>query len=125
MSKTHSERGFLSFSAILGLVFMAALIFVAFKLLPPYISNYQMQSEIEDLSRTATYNRMTEPEIRNAILNRADELGIPLDERQVFVSKGGGSVNIEVHYEVPVDLLVREVVLSFDPSAGNRNIATR
>ena len=125
MPMNRSERGFLSFSAILGLLFFAALIFLAFKLLPPYINNYQLQSEIENLSRTATYNRMSEPDVRNAILDRANELGIELGERQVIVRKSTGSVDIAVHYEIPVNLLVRQVVLTFDPAAGNRNIAAR
>ncbi|MBI4459882.1 MAG: DUF4845 domain-containing protein [Acidobacteria bacterium] len=93
--------------------------------MPPYINNYQMQEEIEDLSRTATYSRMSEAEIRKAVLNRASDLGIELDERQVMVRKATGSVDIAVHYEIPVDLLVQQVVLTFEPSAGNRNIATR
>ena len=125
MPMNRSERGFLSFSAILGLLFFAALIFLAFKLLPHYINNYQLQSEIESLSGTATYNRTSESDIRNAILDRANELGIELSGRQVIVRKAGGAVSIAVHYEIPVNLLVRQVVLTFDPAAGNRNIAAR
>ncbi|MBI1955208.1 MAG: DUF4845 domain-containing protein [Acidobacteria bacterium] len=125
MPVNRSERGFFSFSAILGLLFLAALLFLAWKLLPPYINNYQLQSEIENLSRTATYNRTSESDIRNAILDRASELGIELDQRQVIVQKSVGAVNIAVHYEIPVNLLVREYVLTFDPAAGNRNITAR
>lgn len=125
MPVNRSERGFLSFSAIFGLLFLAALIFLAFRLLPPYINNYQLQSGIENLSRTATYNRMSESDIRNAILDQANELGIEMGERQVIIRKSVGAVNIAVHYEVPVNLLVHQVVLTFDPSAGNRNITAR
>lgn len=125
MPGTRSERGFLSFSAIVSLLFVAVLIFLGIKLLPPYISNYQMQSELENLSRTATYNRMSESEIRGAVMDRANDLGIPLEERQVIVRKSGGTVNIAAHYEVPVNLMVRQIVLTFDPAAGNRNITMR
>ena len=125
MSVRRSERGFLSFTAILGLLFVVVMIFLAFKLLPHYINNYQLQDEIENLARTATYSVATESEIRKAIQSRANELGLRLEDRQITVRKGRGTVDIAVHYEVPVDLLARQVVLTFDPGAGNRNITAR
>ncbi|MBI4443288.1 MAG: DUF4845 domain-containing protein [Acidobacteria bacterium] len=123
--RRYSEHGFLSVSAILSLLFVGVLIFLAFKLLPPYISNYQFQAAIEDMVRIATYSPVSEQEIRQTVMQRADEMGIMLDDRQVIVQKAKSSVNISVQYEVPVDLLAREIVLSFNPSAGNRNITAR
>ena len=120
-----SEQGFLSISAILSLLFVGALIFLAFKLLPHYINNYQLQSEIENMVRTATYSPVSEQDIRQTVMKQAREMGIVLDDRQVVVQKAKSSVNISVQYEVPVDLLAREIVLSFNPSAGNRNITAR
>ena len=126
MPANRSERGFLSFSALFGLVFVAALIFVSIKLLPPYISNYQFQDYIDTLARTATYTPITEADLRKEIIKEARGYGIPLDYRQVAVQKvTGTSVSIVVHYEVPVDLLARQVVLKFDAAAGNRNIVSR
>ena len=126
MPANRSERGFLSFSALFGLVLVAALIFVSIKLLPPYISNYQFQDGIDNLARTATYSPITEADLRKEVIKQGKELGIPLDDRQVAVQKvTGSSVSIVVHYEVPVDLLARQVVLKFDPAAGNRNIVSR
>ena len=59
-------------------------------------------------------------------MGRGRELGISLEDRQVAVQKvRGGSVNIAITYEVPVDLIAREVVLRFAPSAGNQNITAR
>ena len=122
MSTAHSERGFLSLSGILGLLVLAAVIFLAIRLLPPYITNYQLQDEIETLARTATYSPVSETEVRKDLLSRARSLGIQLDENQVVVRKGVGTVDIAVRYEVPVNLIARRVVLKFEPGAGNRNI---
>lgn len=121
----RSERGFLSFSGIFALVVLAAMIFLGIKLLPPFIMNYQLQSAVESIARRATYSPMTEADIRKALMQEANEAGVPLDDRQVFVQKGRGTVDIRVQYSVPVDLLVRQVELSFSPSAGNRNITSR
>ena len=121
----RSERGFLSFSAILGLVVFAVLVFLALRLVPPYITNYQLQDSLENLARTVTYSPVGESDIRKEIIKQARELGVPLKDQQVVVQKAGGSVAIAVRYEVPVDLWARQVVLKFEPSAGNRNIMSR
>ena len=125
-SANRSERGGGSFSAILGLAVIAAVIFAAIKLLPPYIANYQFQDYIDNTARTATYSPITEADLKKEIMSRGRELGIPLQDRQVAVQKvRGGSVNIAITYEVPVDLIVRQVVWRFAPSAGNKNITAR
>ena len=123
--RRYSERGFLSITAVLSLLFLGALIFVAFRLIPPYIDNYELQDAISNLVRTATYAPVTEQELRQTIKKRAEELGIELDDRQLVVQKNKSSVNISAQYDVTVDLLAREVVLHFQPSAGNRNITAR
>ena len=124
-SANRCERGFLSFSAILGLVIMAAIIFAAIKLLPPYIAAYQFQDAIDNMARNATYSTITGPDLKRDVLKEARELGIELGDKQVVVQKDRSTVSIAVQYEVPVDLLARQVVLKFAPAAGNRNITAR
>jgi len=52
-------------------------------------------------------------------------VGIQLQDKQVVVQKDRTTVSIRISYEVPVDLLARQVVLKFAPAAGNRNIVAR
>jgi len=107
---------------LLPLLFLAFLIFLALRLLPPYSSNSKLQDAVEDLASRATYSQMSEPEIRREVIGRAREFGIQLDNRQVTVRKIRASVDISVQYAVQVDLGVRQVELRFAPSAGNRNL---
>ena len=55
-SANRSERGGGSFSMILGLVTIAAVVVLAIRLLPPYIANYQLQDYLDNTARTATYS---------------------------------------------------------------------
>ena len=125
MRASRSERGAFSFSVVVSVFVFATLVFLAFKLLPPFIDNYQFQDSITNLARTATYAQVTETDLRKTIMKEAQELGIPLQDKQVAVQKMGGTVNISVRYAVEVDLIARRVVLDFQPSAGNRNLVTR
>ena len=125
MRANRSERGAFSFSVVVAVFVFAAIIFLALRLLPPFINNYQLQDSITNLARTATYAQVTETDIRKTIMKEAQELGIPLQDKQVVIQKGRGSVDISVRYAVEVDLIARKVVLDFQPSAGNRNIMAR
>ena len=111
-----------SLSLLLALLFLAALIFLALRLLPPYSSNSQLQDAVENLANRATYSQMSESEIRREVIASAREFGIQLENRQVAVQKSRASVDIAVQYVVQVDLGMRQVELRFAPSAGNRNI---
>ena len=119
------EAGFLTFSGILMLVVVAAILFAAFKLLPPYIDNYQLQDAMEGIARNATYTKMNESDIRKQVMAQVRDLDIPVEDRDIKIQQNGPSVNISLQYTVPVDLLVRQVDLRFSPSAGNRNIMAK
>jgi hypothetical protein len=117
-----SQRGFLSFSAILTILIFASLIFAALKLVPPYISNYELQDSIQNLALQASYSPMSEADILKAVVSKANGYGIDLPAQQIKVQKGEGTVAIAADYTVPVDLFVRQVQLHFEPSASNRQI---
>ena len=123
MQKVRSERGSLSLSLLFSLLFLAALIFLAVKLFPPYFSDYRLQDAVENIAGRASYSQqMSESDIRKEVIGRAREFGIQLENRQVVVKKTRASVDIAVQYVVQVDLGVQEVELRFEPSAGNRNL---
>jgi len=104
---------------------MAIFIFLALRLLPPYISNYQLQDSIQDLALIASYSPMSEEDILQQVISRAGGYGIELPAKQVTIHKGNGSVVIVAQYTVPVDLAVRRIELRFEPSASNRQIAAK
>jgi hypothetical protein len=121
----RGEAGALTFSGILLLVVVVAILFCAFKLLPPFIDNYQLEDSMKNIARNATYNRMTEDDIRKEVMTQVRILGIPIEPSTLKVDRAGPTVNISVQYTVRVDLLARQVDLQFAPSAGNRNIMVK
>ncbi len=118
----RSQRGFLSFSAIVALAIFGSLIFLALKLVPPYVNNYQLQDSIENLARQASYSPITEEQIQKSVISSARTYGIDLPPNQVKVKKGQWTVDIAADYTIPVDLLLRQVELHFQPSASNSQI---
>jgi hypothetical protein len=122
MKTDRPQRGFISIGGIFTLLVLVAGVFLGIKLLPPYINNYQLQDTIQDLALNSSYNQVSEEELQKSVISKANGIGIGLLPKQVSVRKEAGSVVITVKYSVPIDLLVRQVELHFEPSTSNVNI---
>ena len=110
------------FKALLVLAFLAAIIFVAVKTIPPYVNNFELQDHIQELSswqlEPGSPRRMR---YGVEVVAFAQDHGVPLtaDDVQVTI---GRRVSINVDYTVPVDLMVYTLKLHFTPSAENLSL---
>ena len=123
MRRERTERGFVSVSGIFSLLILVVLVFLGFKLLPPYVSNFQLEDTIQNIALTATYAPMTNEEIMKAVIARARGFGVELTPKQITANKSQRGVVIAVDYTTTVDLFVRSVDLHFSPSAANQSFS--
>jgi hypothetical protein len=108
--------------ALLGIAVVVAAFYVAFKLMPPYYNQLQFQDEIDNETRTQSYTKATEQEIREIIFKKAKEHDIPVTQDQIMVQRAGTDISINVDYVVRVDLVVRPVDLKFHAGSKNKGI---
>lgn len=106
--------------ALFGVVFIVAVVFAVWKLVPPYFSNYQLQDAIADEARMNTYTPKTAEQMRETIFKKCQELEIPVTREQINVQRDGQSVAIWFDYTVHVDLPGYPVDLQFHPSSKNK-----
>ena len=107
--------------AILGIVFIVAVVVAVFDLAPPYYNNYQLQDAIADEARINTYTPKSVEQMRDSIWRKCKELDIPVTREQVNVQRDGQSVTIWLDYTVHVALPGYPVDLNFHPSSKNRS----
>ena len=120
------QRGAGSFKAILSLVVLGAMVYVGYKLIPPYAHNYQFTEEITSIARLSSYAQgKTDEDIKQEVLAKARDLDVPLKSDDIRVQKTGTSVNIDVNYVVHVELPGYPVDLKFNPTAGNKIFVAR
>ena len=118
----RSDSGKITFKAILSLAFLAAVIFGAIKTIPVYVNNYELQDYIQSQTPFWLTQHATADAIRNNILAKAQDLGLPLAAEQVKVEANSYRVGVNIDYTVPVDLKVYTLQLHFTPSSENRSI---
>ena len=117
----HRDQGKGSLNAIIATLVVAAVIYAGIKIVPAYIHNYELQDFLRDLAVQATVQRTSAEQIQNAVVAKAQDLGLPVTRDNVKVT-AGNKVTIDLDYTVPIDLRVATLPLHFTPSAVNRNI---
>jgi len=118
----RSQRGEGRLKAILYTVIFVYLIFVAIKIVPPYVAEFQLKDKMDEQARFAVVNGSRDEQIRNIIYKEIEDLGIPAKKEDIKVSASMKLVTISVDYTVPVDLIVYHLDLHFTPSTENKSL---
>ena len=115
-----SERGEGKIKAIIYLVILLLIIYSAVKIVPIYVSNYQLTDKMLEQARFAVVNRYTEDQIRDNIFKIVQELELPVKRDAIKVLATNSVVKISTEYTIPVDLLFYRMDLHFSPSSENK-----
>lgn len=111
--------------AVIGIVLIAAVIYTAFQIVPPELSNYSFQDDLRTIAMTNGANPHTPDQVLiETVLKKAEEHQIPLAPEQVTIQRigsvGAPAVYLAADYSVPVTLPGYQFNLHFTPSSGNK-----
>jgi hypothetical protein len=121
-SALRSEHGGGTIKAILWTILLIYGAFVAYKILPAYVAEYQLADKMQEQARFAVVNRYPEEQIRDSIFKVVKDLEIPVKREDIKITANQDVVRIACDYTVPVDLLVYQMNLHFTPSSENKNL---
>ena len=116
------ERGAGNLKAIIWTVILVSLIYVAFKVVPVLIAEYEFQDGIQTIATFASVNRQPVEKVRDSVLKEAEKDGVPIVADDIKIQGGGGNIQISVDYSVTVDLHVYEWTLNLHPEVSNKAI---
>jgi hypothetical protein len=100
---------------VTGLALPAALVAVLLFLAPVYFSNYRLQQFLRSSIESVEVGH--EETMRQTLVGRAHDLGLPVDPGEVTVTHPGGKTRFEIKYKVRRDFGLYQVDLHFDPTA--------
>ena len=113
------QRGAGHVKAIVWTFILAALIFVAVKVIPVLINEYQFQDGLQNIAQFASATRKNNEQVRQAVLDEVQKEDLPIQSENIKVEGNSGNVRINVDYSVTVDLKVYQWTLNFHPAASN------
>jgi len=116
------ERGEGKLKGIVIAVIVVLFIYTAWKVIPPYVNDYQLADKMQEQSRFAMVNHYTEDQIRENIYKVMIDLDIPAKKEDVKIVSNNNVVKISLEYTVPVDILVYHTELHFSPNSETKSL---
>jgi hypothetical protein len=116
----RNQLGAGQLKAIVVTIVLVLLVYSGWKLVPPYINEYQLHDKLVEEARYASVNRRTDEELRKIVFQEIQDLDIPARLEDIKVDNMAHSVRITVDYTVPVDILGYHAVLHFTPTSENK-----
>jgi hypothetical protein len=116
------EQGEGKLKAILYTAVLILAIYSAVKIVPAYVSDYELGDKMQEEARFAVVNRYKEEQIRDNIFKVVQDLEIPAKREDIKVFSTNEVVKISLDYTVPIDLFFYHLDLHFSPSSMNRSL---
>ena len=118
----RGERGEGRLKALIYTAILVIGVFVAFKLVPLYVAQYELKDKMEEQARFAVVNRYSDDQIRDNLFRVIQDLDIPAKREDIKVGNTNHGISIAVDYTVPVDFLVYKTEMNFSSSSEGRDI---
>ncbi|HEX9759781.1 MAG TPA: DUF4845 domain-containing protein [Candidatus Acidoferrales bacterium] len=116
------QRGGSNLKAIVWLVVVVIIVYVAVKVIPHYFNDYQLEDAMKTEARFAAVNRRTPEQVREVVYKKVQELEIPAKREDIRVEPISDGYRISVQYTVTVTLPGYQFTMRFNPTADNRSI---
>jgi hypothetical protein len=120
--RRRSQRGAGKLKSSVFVFLLLLGIYVGYKLVPPYVSEYQLQDKMQELARFGIVNRYSEEQVRENVFKTVQDLDLPVKREDIKVTVTQATCRISLDYTVPVDLLFYSTELHFSPSSENKSL---
>ena len=104
MPRRRSERGEVNLGCILWLVALGLVSLIAWKAVPVKIQSSELYDYMDELAKFNSARTPTE-DLTKMIMDKANQLGIPMQKGDISVVRSNDHILMEVDYTVPLDVL--------------------
>ena len=101
---------------LFSFLILIALVFVAVQYGSVYLTQYQFRDGVRQSVKYAGTSRKGAEDIRREVVEKAADLGIEIDPKDVHITRRGPAFTLELQYSTVVNLRVHQHVLTFDIS---------
>ncbi len=104
--------------ALIGLAVLAGVVLFLIGVVPPYFANYQFKDDVVQEARFANVSNppKSDEDIRNNLMRKATEYGIPIKSEMIQINRQGSDILISIPYTVDVKFLTGQTYrMQFNP----------
>jgi hypothetical protein len=104
---TSNQRGAGRIKLTFVVIVISVLAVLAFKGLPVYITDQELQHDVKEVARTSAVRNSSEAQIRKELMKAQEGYWVTLPENtQYNVTKSAHGVQIEVNTVIPINFIV-------------------
>ena len=105
---------------VAGCVVLAILGIITALFAPVYIRNFRLQNYVDGITRHVENYQLSDDVLRFRVLQRAQQLDLPVTAENVHILRVADRVRVDVRYAVTIHAPLYTVALHFYPGAGSR-----
>lgn len=102
MPRRRAERGEGNLGCILWLLALGIAVLIAWKAVPVKMQSAELYDFMDEAAKFRS-ERTPPEELEKQILERARQLNIPLEKKNIMVERRGDRIYMEVEYTIPVE----------------------
>ena len=99
--RNRRERGEGQFGCLVGIVLIAIVGLVAYRMIPVKVKAAELRDTVVDEAKSAGLH--DNKRIRATILDQAERLELPITDKDIELERKNQMIRIEVNYTVPVE----------------------
>lgn len=103
----RNQRGSIRLKTVFWILFWAALLYGAYKIVPPYVSFYMIKTDVEEQTKIA--HMYDDAALAARITKNAQSWSVPLAKEEIEVVRNGYEITITVRYTDTIVLFGRTV----------------
>ena len=113
MERRKSQKGEGKIGLLIAIVVVAVGAFTGIKIIPVRVAAYEFKDVMREEARYGAV-RAKDKEVHKRIMERAEGLEIPLEKKNLKVSRNASEITITAKYTQTIDLKVTQYTFSFD-----------
>jgi hypothetical protein len=115
------QHGGSAVRAIIWTAILLMFVFVCYKIIPPYYANYELEDWLKTQVPFLMVNHTTDDGLIAAILKETKNEGITVTKENIkIIQNTSQGINVQIDYNVPVDLIVYTTNLHFTPAMNSQ-----
>jgi hypothetical protein len=97
------QRGDVPIGCLIGMVVILVVVLVGIKVTPLVIHTGELDKEINVLADRANRREYNDERILHDILQKAEDLDLPVTKEDVTIKRSSKHIKITVSYDIPID----------------------
>jgi len=121
--EVRGQRGGGRIRALIWTALLLSFLFICYKIIPPYFANYQLEDWLKTQIPFYMVNHTTDEKLYASIIKEMHSEGIEITNDNIkIVQNNVNGINVQISYDVKVDLIVYQATLHFTPQMNSQSL---